>query len=172
MHQPRAQALARAVNTRRLQFVCAGALLLGGLITTPTRAALSIGNNPLYLVAAKANVLMVLDNSNSMDEAPNGAAAGSFSSDSKSEIARGVIRSMTDTYRSRVNMGLMSYRLNTPSSYYVHTSPYDASFDPATYDPAWTGSRASATHKRYRITARSTAEGRATVLVQSQFAAP
>ncbi len=135
---------------RRLPIVCASALLLGSLVTTPTRADLSIGNNPLYLVAAKANVLMVLDNSNSMDEDPTGAAAGSNNATSKSEIARGVIRTMTDTYRSRVNMGLMSYKLNTPATNYIHTSPYDASFDPATYDPAWTGARASATHKRYR----------------------
>jgi type IV pilus assembly protein PilY1 len=125
--------------------------LVGGLIAAPVQADLSIGNNPLYLVAAKANVLMVLDNSNSMDEGPTGAAKGSNSADSKSEIARSVIRSMTDTYRSRVNMGLMSYQLNTPSSSYLHDSPYDVSFDPAHYDPAWTGSRASATHKRFRM---------------------
>ncbi len=133
-----------------MHLVCASALLLGALAATPTRADLSIGNNPLYLVAAKANVLMVLDNSNSMDEGPTGAAKGSFSAESKSEIARSVIRTMTDTYRSRVNMGLMSYRLNTPSSSYVHDSPYDISFDPAHYDPAWTGARSSATHKRFR----------------------
>ena len=58
----------------------------------------------------KANVLVTLDNSNSMDEAPNGSAVGSNNAASKSEIARGVIRSLTDTYRSRVNMGLMTYR--------------------------------------------------------------
>ena len=127
------------------------ALLAGALACAPTWADLSIGNNPLYLVAAKANVLMVLDNSNSMDEAPNGAAKGSFSAESKSEIARGVIRTMTDTYRSRVNMGLMSYKLNTPSSSYVHDAPYDVSFNPAHYNPAWTGSRASATNKRFRV---------------------
>ena len=125
--------------------------LLSALATAPSHAELAIGNNPLYLVAAKANVLMVLDNSNSMDEDPSGAAAGSNNAASKSEIARGVIRGMTDTYRSRVNMGLMSYKLNSPGGAYIHTSPYDVSFDPANYDPAWTGSRASPTHKRYRI---------------------
>ena len=135
---------------RWLQLACAGTFATGALLTLPARADLSIGNNPLYLVAAKANVLMVLDNSNSMDEDASGAAAGSNNATSKSEIARGVIRTMTDTYRSRVNMGLMSYKLNTPASYYIHTSPYDASFDPLKYDPAWTGARASLTHKRYR----------------------
>jgi type IV pilus assembly protein PilY1 len=91
-----------------MQRVCAAALMFGGLLALPVRADLSIGNNPLYLVAAKANVLMVLDNSNSMDEGPTGEAKGSNSAESKSEIARSVIRSMTDTYRNRLNMGLMS----------------------------------------------------------------
>jgi len=117
----------------------------------PAWAGLVIGNNPLYLVSGKANVLMVLDTSNSMDEDATGAAVGSNSAASKSEIARGVVRSLTDTYRNRINMGLMSYRQNDPSASYLHNSPYDASYDPATYDPAWTGARDSATHKRFRI---------------------
>ena len=150
-HRHLATRPAAAHRLRKLQLACATALLFGGLLALPARADLSIGNNPLYLVAAKANVLMVLDNSNSMDEGPTGAAKGSNAPDSKSEIARSVIRSMTDTYRSRVNMGLMSYQLNTPSSSFVHDSPYDVSFDPAHYDPAWTGSRASATKKRFRM---------------------
>jgi len=146
-----ASRLASWHRLRRMQLACAAALMFGGLLALPARADLSIGNNPLYLVAAKANVLMVLDNSNSMDEGPTGEAKGSYSAESKSEIARSVIRSMTDTYRSRINMGLMSYRLNTPASAFIHDSPYDISFDPAHYDPAWTGSRASATKKRFRM---------------------
>ncbi len=117
----------------------------------PARAALPIGNNPLYLVSGKANVLVTLDNSNSMDEDATGAAAGSSSPLSKSEIARGVVRSLTDKYRNRINMGLMSYKQNSPAANYLHNSPYDASYDPTTYDPAWTGARDSATHKRFRI---------------------
>lgn len=93
---------------RGLQAVLGTAFAAGALVATPSRADLAIGNNPLYLVAAKANVLMVIDNSNSMDEAPNGMAVGSNSASSKSEIARGVIRTLTDTYRSRINMGLMA----------------------------------------------------------------
>ena len=119
-------------------------------VALAAHADLTIGNNPLYLVGAKANVLMVIDNSNSMDEAPSGTAVGSNAADSKSEIARGIIRSLTDAYRSRINMGLMSYRLNAPAAFSLHSSPYDASFDPATYDPTWAGARSSPTHKRFR----------------------
>ena len=115
------------------------------------RQELSIGNNPLYLVMGKANVLVVLDNSNSMDEDASGAAVGSASANSKSEVARGVVRNLTDLYRNRINMGLMAYRQNTPQSYQLHNSPYDASYNPANYDPAWTGARASATNKKYRM---------------------
>jgi type IV pilus assembly protein PilY1 len=86
-----------------------------------------------------------------MDEAASGAAVGSNNATSKSEVARGVVRSLTDTYRNRVNMGLMAYRQNTPSSYQLHNSPYDVSFDPAHYNAAWTGARSSQTNKRFRL---------------------
>ncbi|MFN5165400.1 MAG: hypothetical protein ACK5JG_08625, partial [Pseudomonadota bacterium] len=59
-----------------------------GAICAPASAQLTIGNNPLFLVAAKSNVLVILDNSNSMDEDASGAAVGSASANSKSEIAR------------------------------------------------------------------------------------
>lgn len=126
-------------------------LLAAGLgISLPSQAQLAIGPNPLYLVSGKANVLITLDNSNSMDEDASGAAVGSNSPLSKSEIARGVVRTLTDTYQNRINMGLMSYKQNSPSASNLHNSPYDASFDPATYDSSWTGARDSAT-KAYRI---------------------
>ncbi len=141
---------ARPLALRLLQGALATAFAATALVSLPSRAGLVIGNNPLYLVMGKANVLMVLDNSNSMDEAANGSAVGSNNATSKSEIARGVVRTLTDTYRSRVNMGLMAYRQNAPASNHLHNSPYDASFDPATYDAAWSGARASAT-KRFRI---------------------
>ena len=146
--RPAAAHRLRQLRGRRL--ACATALLFGGLLALPARADLSIGNNPLYLVAAKANVLVTLANNNGMDEAPNGTAVGSDNAASRSEIARSVVRGLTDTYRSRVNMGLMTFRLNTPASYALHSSPYDVSFNPAHYDPTWTGSRSSATKKRFR----------------------
>lgn len=124
---------------------CFGA---AALLCAPSQAALSIGNNPLYLVAGKANVLVVLDNSNSMDEAPNGEAVGSNSAASKSEIARGVVKNLTDAYVGRISMGLMAYKQNSPSSGYVHNSQYDMSYDPATYTAGFSGARASATKGR------------------------
>ncbi|GAB6195258.1 pilus assembly protein [Lysobacter xanthus] len=111
----------------------------------------SIPDNPIFAVAEnKPNVLMVLDNSNSMDEAPNGAAAGSNSPDSKSESARGVIKSILTNYNGRMSVGLMAYGQKNVVSGHLYTSPYDSSYDPANYNPAFTGDRASTT-KRFRF---------------------
>ncbi len=120
----------------------------------PARAELTVAQTPLYLsTGAKPNILVILDNSNSMDEAPNGSAVGSNSPESKSEIARGVIRDLLDSYLNAINMGLMAYRINTPSAYHLHNSPYDVSYDPANYNPDYDlsppGARDSAT-KKYR----------------------
>lgn len=111
-----------------------------------------ISDFPLVLSSsAKANTLIILDNSNSMDEAPNGSAVGSFSASSKSEIARGIIKQLLVDYQDKVNLGLMSYRINTPSNQQIHNSPYDASYNPANYNPAFTGNRSSTT-KKYMAT--------------------
>ena len=134
-----------------IPFMASSAALVSlALFASPAPAALVIGNNPLFLVNSKSNVLVMLDNSNSMDEDPSGKAVGSASASSKSEIARGVVRTLTDKYQGRVNMGLMSYRINTPDSSHLHNSPYDVSFNPANYDPTFTGARESQ-FKRFRM---------------------
>ncbi len=112
----------------------------------------TVSDIPLVLASlAKANTLVILDNSNSMDEAPNGSAVGSFSSESKSEIARSIIRQLLTDYQDKTNLGLMSYKLASTSSYRIHNSPYDASYDPGNYNPAFTGNRSSTT-KKYMVT--------------------
>ncbi len=127
-----------------------GACLWTALAAPAAQAGVTIGNNPLFLVNARSNVLVVLDNSNSMDENAAGAAVGSAAATSKSEIARGVVRLLTDKYQSRVNMGLMAYRTDSPASYQLHNSPYDVSYDPANFNAAFAGPRESLT-KRFRI---------------------
>lgn len=129
------------------------ASLLAGIAagSSSHAAALSLSQVPLFTTStAKANVLVVLDNSNSMDEAPSGSAAGSNSASSKSEIARGVIRNLISEYTGRISMGLMAYQQGTLSSYYLHNSPYDVSYDSANYDADYSGDRDSKS-KRYAI---------------------
>lgn len=124
-----------------------GAIMLA-MMSQDSQAA-SIPSYPLFIANGKANVLVILDNSNSMDEAPNGEAKGSNNPESKSEIARTVIRNLTGAYQDKINMGLMAYKQNSPSAYYLHNSPYDVSYNPANYNPSYSGPRDSTT-KRYR----------------------
>jgi len=135
--------------------------------STAQAALLDLSNAPLFTTtSAKANVLIILDNSNSMDEAANGSAVGSASPDSKSEIARKVVRrkdttravnpdgagdveGLIDRYLGKINLGLMAYQQSGISLMQLHNSAYDASFDPSNYDPDYSGNRDSPT-KKYR----------------------
>ncbi len=115
-------------------------------------ATLFLSQVPLFTISAtKANVLLIFSNSNAMDEDPTGLAVGSNSPTSKSEVARTAARSLVANYTGRINMGLMAYQQSGVVHQWLNQSPYDASFNPANYDPAWTGARDSATHKKFKI---------------------
>jgi len=112
--------------------------------------ATTLSQAPLFVTSnEKANVLVILDNSNSMDEAANGSAAGSANANSKSEIARGAIQNLITNYTGKINMGLMAYQQSGVSQRHLHNSPYDVSFDPSNYNPTFSGTRDSLT-KRFR----------------------
>lgn len=98
----------------------------------------------------KPNVLFILDNSNSMDEAPSGQAVGSANPGSKSEIARNAIKEIIDNFGGTSRMGLMAYKQHNVVKQRLHDSQYDASFNPADYDASFNGDRASQT-KRFRV---------------------
>ncbi len=127
-------------------------LLLGFVVSGMAGAAtLNLATTPLYLTTmSKPNILVILDNSNSMDEDPSGTAVGSAAPTSKSEIARHVIKNLITDYAGQVNLGLMAYQQANVRVMSLHNSPYDVSFDPANYDPTFTGSRDSIT-KRFRV---------------------
>lgn len=111
----------------------------------------SLSQSPLFLAtAAKANVMMMFGNSNSMDTEPSGKAAGSDSPKSKSEIARGAIKGVIETYQDAINMGLMGYQQNALKLWHLHDSWYDVSYNPADHDPTFTGARNSKT-KRFMV---------------------
>ncbi|MCW8944127.1 MAG: PilC/PilY family type IV pilus protein [Sedimenticola sp.] len=98
----------------------------------------------------KPNVLVIIDNSNSMDEDASGAAVGSANSGSKSEIARTAIKNLVTNFTGKLRMGLMAYQQQNVVGRWLDNSPYDASYNPANYDPTFTGARDSTT-KRYRM---------------------
>lgn len=119
----------------------------------------SIPDSPIFVVADnKPNVLLVLDNSNSMDESATGAAVGSNSPESKSIIARSVIANLITEYEGRISLGLMAYKQNDPSGSYLHNSPYDASYDPLNYKPNHTDGRDSKNKKFRQVNPSSSAD--------------
>lgn len=136
-----------------IRFIYRSALLVGAsaLWSAPLIAApLALSNVPLFQTTPqKGNVLLILDNSNSMDENAAGAAVGSADPNSKSEIARSVAKNIVSTYLNKINLGLMAYQQDTMAAYYLHNSPYDVSYNPANYDPTFTGARDALT-KRFR----------------------
>lgn len=140
----------------------AAVLLMGSLVLAGMQAtyAVTISNNPLYLgTSALPNVLLTLSNGQNMDEngnlangIPIGAAIGGSSPDSKSEIARAVIRNMSTSYAGQINLGLMTFQQNLPNSKYLYNSLYDASYDPTNYAAPPPYVAKNATTKNYRIT--------------------
>lgn len=119
-------------------------------------ALLNLSPAPLFVTSTtKANVLLVLDNSNSMDEDASGAAVGSASATSKSEIARNVAETIVSNYTGQINMGLMAYQQfisggDAVTRMQLHNSPYDVSYNAADYNASFTGARDSQT-KRFRF---------------------
>jgi type IV pilus assembly protein PilY1 len=132
-------------------------------------APLDLSHYPLFIGSInKANVLLILDNSNSMDEDPDGEArcdgsgrCGSASDTSKSQIAREAAKSLITTYTNKINMGLMAYQQNPASNVYnnhdtrvvpgiLHSLYYDISFNPANYDASFNGNAASTTKRSRR----------------------
>ncbi|BBP01203.1 pilus assembly protein [Sulfuriferula nivalis] len=119
--------------------VCNGSAIAASLVLSPT---------PLFVTTtAKANVLLILGNSNNFDEDPTGLAVGSANPASKSEIARTAAKSIVTNYTNIINMGLMGYQQSSVSPQWLSQSPYDASYNPANYDPSYAGSRVSTTKK-------------------------
>ncbi len=91
---------------------------------------------PPFLVRSIApNVLIILDNSNSMDEDVDGNAVGSDAPNSRSEIARQAVLSFIEDNAESMRIGLMAYQQSNVRAYYLHNSFYYCSYDPTTYQP-------------------------------------
>lgn len=89
---------------------------------------------PFVTSGVKPNVLIIFDNSNSMDENFYGEAVGSYASNSKSVIGKKALRDLLTTSKDKLRAGLMTYRLRSDvSSYYIHNSPYFVSYQPSSY---------------------------------------
>ncbi len=92
---------------------------------------------PFITTSVTPNVLIILDNSNSMDEDFYGNAVGSYSPASKTVVAKVALRSMINKLKKKLRIGLMTYRLpNGIDAYHIHNSPYFVSYNPQSYCPS------------------------------------
>lgn len=106
---------------------------------------------PFSSTEVKPNVLIIIDNSNSMDEDLDGLAVGSDSPLSRSEIARNAIKEIIERNQFNVRFGLMAYNQEDIEKRYVHSGFYYASYSSSTYDASGTSTPKDPTSntKRY-----------------------
>ncbi|ADC70725.1 Neisseria PilC domain protein [Thioalkalivibrio sp. K90mix] len=108
------------------------------LASMPASVTAQVANKPLFLTGPglPPNVLLILDNSDSMQEGlsqgrvaldwdqcapgedldPEACPAGARYEDSKGSIVKRVGRSLINEYRGRINLGLMAYQQHPPSN--------------------------------------------------------
>lgn len=99
---------------------------------TPTYA----DETATFTTSVAPNVLIILDNSNSMDQDFYGNAVSSWRTQSRSVQARkAIIDLIVNPYYDQLRLGLMTYRVGSASKYHLHYSNYFTSFNPASYCP-------------------------------------
>jgi len=81
------------------------------------------------------NVLIILDNSQSMDEDFKGNLVGPWATGSRLVEAKKSLKQVIDKYKDTMNIGLMTYKLNSVSNYRMHNTIYFASYEPKSYCP-------------------------------------
>ena len=95
------------------------------LIAVPLGAcalpAITFANYPLFLAPAiKPNVMIIFDNSESMDATMSGKVISGDDPATRGNIARGVLRSVLRTYRDAFNWGLTSFETTGNTLYNTH----------------------------------------------------
>jgi len=71
-----------------------------------------------------------------MDEDFYGNAVGSYSSASKSVVAKKALRQIIEELKDKLRIGLATYRLpNNVDQHHIHNSPYFVSYEPKSYCP-------------------------------------
>ncbi len=83
--------------------------------------------------ALPPNVLIILDNAQSMDENVYDTALGSYDPNSKAVLAKNALLSLVNQYSAQMNIGIATYSLPGISYYYLSASPYFVSYQPKSY---------------------------------------
>ena len=81
------------------------------------------------------NVLIILDNSQSMDQDFSGNSVGSYVTNSRMVEAKRALQQVINTYANQMRIGLMTYKLPNVSANYLHNTEYFVSYQPTSYCP-------------------------------------
>ncbi len=123
------------ITFRLLALIVSAALLLG--VQPSWAATVGLSNYPLYLVPkVHPNVLVVLDNSESMDGYLNGYMVSGDDPQTRGNVGRSVMRSTITAYRPAFNWGLMTFKTSGLTRYQIYnyylgnTPTFDTSGNP------------------------------------------
>ena len=106
-----------AIVLRRIATTILLALPLAAVAAPP----FTFASYPLFLAPAiKPNVMIILDNSESMDGTMAGKVINGDDPNTRGNIARGILRGVLSSYRDAFNFGLSSFRAYGPSLYNTH----------------------------------------------------
>ncbi|MBV9892382.1 MAG: pilus assembly protein PilY, partial [Rhizobacter sp.] len=100
--------------------------LIAALLTSAPLAALAappfaLASYPLFLAPGiQPNVMIILDNSESMDGTMAGKVINGDDPTTRGNIARGVLRGILTSYRGSFNFGITSFNAYGPSLYNTH----------------------------------------------------
>lgn len=84
----------------------------------------------------KPNVLLILDNSQSMDEDFDGNSIGPMKTGSRLTEGKRALQTMVNTYADQMRLGLMTYKLPAVTANHLHNAAYHVSYDPKSYCPS------------------------------------
>jgi hypothetical protein len=85
--------------------------------------------------SVQPNVLMILDNSQSMDEDFVGNSVCPWATNSRLVEGKRALRTIVTNYASKMRLGLMTYNLGSVADYRLHNAAYFASYEPKSYCP-------------------------------------
>ena len=96
-------------------------LLLSAPFAALAAAPFAFSSYPLFLAPAiKPNVMVILDNSESMDATMSGKVINGDDASTRGNIARGILRGVLTSYRDSFNFGITSFRTGSVSLYNTH----------------------------------------------------
>ena len=97
------------------------ALLLAAPLGALAAPPFAFSSYPLFLAPAiKPNVMIILDNSESMDATMAGKVINGDDPATRGNIARGILRGVLSSYRDSFNFGITSFDAYGPSLYNTH----------------------------------------------------